>query len=45
MHRPIRIPKLNPMIVVSCDSEFYWGRPVQYGKCVFLHFGGIQRLA
>jgi len=30
-------------IVVSCESEFYWRRPVSMEKCEVLHFGGRQR--
>jgi len=26
-------------IIISCDAEFYGGRPVSYGKCRILHFG------
>ena len=27
------------MIIIICDPEFYWGRPVGYGKYGTLHFG------
>jgi len=31
---------LLKQILISCDSEFYRGRSVGYGKCGILHFGG-----
>jgi len=32
-------------IVVSCDPEFYWGRPEGYGNCWVFHFSGIKQFA